>query len=590
MDIGYHIRGMQNCINCSNNTPTLNGGENDLFSYKLDFETGTPAAAGFYDGNIGKQSWLNRKDNQNRSFTYNYDAASRFKSATYAGLGSENFSLPNMSYDKNGNITNLQRFGRIGTGYGLMDNLIYNYNGNQLTQVTDAINGNNEVDFVSRGAGNYNYYPNGALKSDENEQISNIIYNTFLKLPTEIYLTDGRWIKYYYDGFGTHLKTVYSNNETWINNDEVIYKNNNIYQIASPEGRMTPKTGGSYQYEFFYKDHLGNTRLTFRDSLAAPVAGVYFPPLVLSQTAFDPWGVVLRGAGQVNAYQNRFEFQNKEKESTFGLNRINLGARTLNPTNGRFDRVDIMTDKLPFSSTYVYNMNNPLRYIDPDGAFPYPVTVRSFAPIGSFKGTGFHDDGRSYSTRSDVTSRISQTYTIDPSARAISGGTPVSSPTIFETPIGTFSKSATDEGSVNAVFSKNKSGNIANVNSEFEGSNPFFFGVAPNIEVASKIQLTENLDKGTLGVSINLSSKQFPATEATIQDSKKQSIFLGGAAAFGNAGDLVKADKKPISSLNLTIKIDKKGVFQSISYGNKTYSIEEFNKTFTPKSAGPNPR
>jgi hypothetical protein len=34
MDIGYHIRGMQNCINCSNNTPTLNGGENDLFAQK----------------------------------------------------------------------------------------------------------------------------------------------------------------------------------------------------------------------------------------------------------------------------------------------------------------------------------------------------------------------------------------------------------------------------------------------------------------------------------------------------------------------------------------------------------------------------
>jgi hypothetical protein len=38
MDFGYHIRGMQNCINCSNGLPILNGAENDFFSYKLGFE------------------------------------------------------------------------------------------------------------------------------------------------------------------------------------------------------------------------------------------------------------------------------------------------------------------------------------------------------------------------------------------------------------------------------------------------------------------------------------------------------------------------------------------------------------------------
>jgi hypothetical protein len=34
MDIGYHIRGMQNCINCSNGLPILNGAENDFFAQK----------------------------------------------------------------------------------------------------------------------------------------------------------------------------------------------------------------------------------------------------------------------------------------------------------------------------------------------------------------------------------------------------------------------------------------------------------------------------------------------------------------------------------------------------------------------------
>jgi RHS repeat-associated protein len=71
--------------------------------------------------------------------------------------------------------------------------------------------------------------------------------------------------------------------------------------------------------------------------------------------------------GLNNAYINRFEFLNKEKESTFGLNRISLGARTVNPTTGRMDGIDPLAEKNHFESSYVFVRNNPLKYIDPDG-------------------------------------------------------------------------------------------------------------------------------------------------------------------------------------------------------------------------------
>jgi hypothetical protein len=72
-----------------------------------------------------------------------------------------------MSYDKNGNITNLKRNGRTSTGsatatYGAMDDLSYNYTGNQLNSVTDAITTNNTVDFVPRNGGNYTYWSDGS--------------------------------------------------------------------------------------------------------------------------------------------------------------------------------------------------------------------------------------------------------------------------------------------------------------------------------------------------------------------------------------------------------------------------------------------
>jgi len=52
-----------------------------------------------------------------------------------------------------------------------------------LSPVNEVVKGNYEVDFVKQGRGSYTYYANGALKSDENEQITNIVYNTYLNLP-----------------------------------------------------------------------------------------------------------------------------------------------------------------------------------------------------------------------------------------------------------------------------------------------------------------------------------------------------------------------------------------------------------------------
>jgi len=82
--------------------------------------------------------------------------------------------------------------------------------------------------------------------------------------------------------------------------------------------------------------------------------------------------VVLNGLGQQNAFQNRFEMQGKESEKTFGLNRINLGARTVNPTTGRFDSVDPLASAFPHMSPYAAFANNPIFFTDPTGMAPEP--------------------------------------------------------------------------------------------------------------------------------------------------------------------------------------------------------------------------
>ena len=98
-----------------------------------------------------------------------------------------------------------------------------------------------------------------------------------------------------------------------------------------------------------------------------------------SETAFDPYGVELNGIGQQNSFQNRWELQGHEKESTFGLNRVTFGARTYNPTIGRFDRVDPLADARNWLTPYNFVQNNPVNRIDPDGAFDTKADAKQYA-------------------------------------------------------------------------------------------------------------------------------------------------------------------------------------------------------------------
>lgn len=396
IDYQYHIRNWLTGINLdANQNPTPNVSDGDLFSYKLSYED-----AGFYDGNIGKQSWKTSKDNALRYYDFNYDDANRLLSANYTGINGENFSLPNFSYDKNGNISNLQRNGKTGSGFGLMDNLTYSYNGNRLNDVTDAISGDHDVDFVPRGANAYTYYNDGSLKSDDNKEITNIIYDTYLDKPTEIQLTNGRWLKMAYNGSGTLLNREFSTSETWDFVSNIIHKNGVLYQMATPEGRAT-YANNNWNYEFFYQDHLGNTRVSF----SADGQNL----IVNDISDFDPTGIQLKGIGIENATENRFKWQNKESLALFGLSGINdVDARYADKTINRWWGVDALSDQMRRHSPYNINFNNPLRFIDTDGLSPLPIDDYYDNQTGKYLGSDGASTNNSRLISSSSYNQISQ--------------------------------------------------------------------------------------------------------------------------------------------------------------------------------------
>ncbi|GAB4044466.1 DUF6443 domain-containing protein [Spirosoma litoris] len=351
LDYRYHIRGWLRGINVDvNGQPTPNTSRSDVFSFGLDYET-----AGYYDGNIGRQRWIKSNpsspSNQLRQYTYSYDGASRLTSASYSGASGEDYSLSNMSYDKNGNILSLNRAG--------IDQLTYSYGaGNSLTAVSDASSGSGGFTDGNASGVDYEYYPDGSLKVDRNRGITEIQYNP-LKLPRKISFGSGttvtKTVSYTYTASGQKLRMSTSTGEVRDYIGPFQYLNSAPFEVTHEEGRVLP--GSTNGYEYFLRDHLGNVR-----AVVANVNGAFVTQMV----DYDPWGLELSGLGS-GLSSNRAKFNGKETLAELGSGMLDFGARGYDATIGRWGVVDPLAEVSRRFSPFVYGNDNPVRMIDPDG-------------------------------------------------------------------------------------------------------------------------------------------------------------------------------------------------------------------------------
>jgi hypothetical protein len=275
-------------------------------------------------------------------------------------LAKENYSISNVNYDKNGNISSLQRNGKFNaSGFGPIDNLTYSYSGNRLTAVTDAISGNdNTGDFRANGSAAYTYYENGALKSDANKGVSLVMHNTFLDKVAKVTYGNGDWIEFTYDGSGALIKRENSNGDYWEYADKMIFKNGQPYSFAIPEGRAIFEAG-QWKPEFEYRDIQDNLRVAFRAEGNR---------LVQTQVSTqDPWGLEIQGLSFSGSTPQNFKFQNQEKIDDFGLNLNWFKYRAFDPQIGRGWQVDKLAEKFPHNSVYAFSENKVVRHVELDG-------------------------------------------------------------------------------------------------------------------------------------------------------------------------------------------------------------------------------
>nr|WP_199157290.1 DUF6443 domain-containing protein [Pedobacter sp. ASV2] len=316
---------LQNTKFAYNERGWLKSSISDQFSIQLNYQDAinvTPQ----YNGNISNQLWGPGNNPAINTFSYNYDRLNRLTNASSPNLGEA------ISYDVMGNITSLSR-DNFGT------NNYTGYTGNQLTQISGFTNSS------------YTYNENGNLKSDSQKGI-NLTYN-YLNLPTQVIGSQN--ITYTYNAAGQKLKKV-----SGINTTDYLagiqYTNGAIEFIQTEEG-VARRNGTDYSYEYNLTDHLGNVRATFYKNPNGQLAEV------IQRDDYYAFG--LRKMGIPNSNVNKYLYNGKELQEELG--QYDYGARFYDPVIARWNVVDPLAEKFISFSPYNYVLDNPLKYIDPDG-------------------------------------------------------------------------------------------------------------------------------------------------------------------------------------------------------------------------------
>ncbi len=404
VDYTYNVRGWLKGINDVNNQG------NDLFSFALNYNDIVDPTKQLFNGNISSTLWRSKgQDSSVKNYVYDYDALNRITSAVD---NTGNYNLDEVEYDQNGNIRRLQRSGHrneAASVFGVMDQLVYAYNGNQLQKVTDHVGIEYGFKDGTNTGDDYSYDANGNMIEDKNKGITSITYN-HLNLPTQISFDNGNSISYIYDASGVKQQKIV-NDQSTENVQETHYAGNYIYKKASSkspltltffnseEGYVEPIFKGTgvingFQYTYQYKDHLGNIRLSYED-----IDGngeIDAATEIKEENHYYPFGLKHEGynANQIGNNYNLKEFQGQEFTENLGLNIHEWKYRVSDPTIGRFWQIDPLAEDYVYNGVYNFSENRVIDAVELEGleAMDYKVTMRE----ASKAQTKALDQGASY--------------------------------------------------------------------------------------------------------------------------------------------------------------------------------------------------
>lgn len=341
----------------------------DRFMESLKYESGSETPC--YNGNISRMQWQNTYDNVLRGYDFEYDGLNRLIASAYAegtdmSQNKDRYSEYIPQYSPNGSIERLQRYGKKNNGtFGLIDDLTYLYNGNQIQSISDKAGSllyDGSFDFKDGASESteYFYNANGALTKDLNKGISKIEYDVLDNLSC-ITFNNGFKTKYVYDAGGSKLKTIHealtTNTTDYIG--DFIFEDGKLSKYQFEGGYCSFDSHLNPTYHYYEKDHLGSIRMVVNENGTIEQVNHYYP-----------FGGVYGDLGY-NSELQRNKYIGKEFDHTSGLDWYDHGARMYDAAKGSWDRVDFLCEKNTSSSIYGYCHNNPILFVDPDGNDDY---------------------------------------------------------------------------------------------------------------------------------------------------------------------------------------------------------------------------
>lgn len=367
-----------------------------VFTESLFYEKSHNNSQAQYGGNISAVDWKigGASDNgRTRGYSFRYDKMSRLIKADYFenGQASDHYSTA-YSYDLMGNITSIKRNGLLDDDeFGLIDDLTLSYQGNQMVKVYDDAEGpvyKNAMHFADGTDKDveYSYDANGNMTMDLNKNIESITYNS-LGLPEHVKtgrvlrigsLRNENNINYTYAADGRKLRVKYITTHPTVNREgkclipsfpvikpsyytfeycgNWIFRDSTLHDILFDGGYISFERNTPHVH-FYFRDHLGNVRVvTDRDGN------------IEQSNHYYPFGATF--GESTNPNLQWFKYNGKELDTMYGLNLYDYSARAHDPLLGRFTTQDPLQEKCYGMNPYGYCVNNPVRYIDPDGERP----------------------------------------------------------------------------------------------------------------------------------------------------------------------------------------------------------------------------